>query len=431
MNTEDKLNILSMSAKYDASCASSGSTRENSTGGIGNAAKSGVCHSWSDDGRCISLLKILQSNNCVYDCAYCHNRKTNDIKRATFTSEEVADLTINFYRRNYIEGLFLSSAVFRNPNYTMELMIKTVELLRNKYRFNGYIHMKAMPGADPNLIIRAGLYADRMSANIELPTQKSLALLAPDKTKTAILSAMNTMKSNLLEYRGSGIKTKSSIKFIPAGQSTQLIVGATPESDRTIITLSEALYNKFSLKRVYYSAYIPVSMHDSRLPVANPPLRRENRLYQADWLLRFYGFTASELLDEENPNFDPDLDPKICWAMRNMHRFPVEVLNADYETLLKVPGIGQRSARKIIRSRRVENLTFDSLKKIGVVMKRARYFITCRGKFLEKNDYETIRLKSMLIADESSLFDTQLSLFPQKILLPDANSVISAMTGEV
>ncbi|MCP4132009.1 MAG: putative DNA modification/repair radical SAM protein [bacterium] len=397
MDITEKLQILSMAAKYDASCASSGSSRPNRPGGTGHSVDSGICHSWSDDGRCQSLLKVLLTNNCIYDCAYCINRQTNDIPRASFTPDEVADLMINFYKRNYIEGLFLSSAIFRSPDYTMELMIKAIEKIRVSYRFNGYIHIKAIPGADPALIRRAGLLVDRLSANIELPSQKSLNLLAPQKTKTAILSTMNQVNTGIVEYQWEQKRSKHIPRYVPAGQSTQLIVGATPESDRTIMRLSEALYDRLSMKRVYYSAYIPIPGEDSRLPVVTPPLKREHRLYQADWLLRFYGFTAEELLDEDRPNLDIDIDPKSTWALRHLDQFPVEINRADIETILRVPGIGVRSAHKIIKARRAKTLNFDDLKKIGIVLKRARYFVTCNGKHMEKKDLDELAIKLRLL----------------------------------
>jgi len=430
MKTSEKLNILAMSAKYDVSCSSSGSSRENTGGGIGNAANSGICHSWSEDGRCISLLKILMTNNCIYDCAYCINRFSNDVPRAAFTPDEIADITINFYRRNYIEGLFLSSAVFRNPDYTMELIIKTVELIRIKHRFNGYIHIKAMPGADPSLIRRAGLMVDRMSVNIELPSQESLEYLAPQKTKRNILTSMNDISRNITGYRTESKKSKHPAKFVPAGQSTQMIVGASPEKDSRIIKLAETLYGKFALKRVYYSAFVPVST-DSRLPVIKPPLKRENRLYQADWLLRFYGFSADELFDGKEQDLDPEIDPKFAWAVRNLDKFPIEINKADYEMILRVPGIGVRSAQKIIRARRVTTLRFDDLKKIGVALKRAKYFLTCNGVRFDNSNYNEINIRSNLISNDRHKNRDQLLLFNDQPALPDMESLITAATGEL
>jgi len=429
MELSEKLKILAASAKYDVSCSSSGSTRSNMAGGIGNAAKSGICHSWADDGRCISLLKILMNNNCLYDCAFCVNRSSNPIPRASLTPEEVADITINFYKRNYIEGLFLSSGVFRSPDYTMEMMIRAVKLLRIQHRFNGYIHMKAIPGADPKLISEAGFLADRMSANIELPSRKSLALLAPEKNKDKIFSSIGMIRKGIIENVPA--KRFKSPKFVPAGQSTQLIIGASPETDLSIVNLSEALYLRAGLKRVYYSAYIPVREESSILPVTPPQLRRENRLYQADWLLRFYNYSASEILDDKHPFLDLEIDPKSAWAVRNYYFFPVEVNRADYESLLRVPGIGVLSARKIIQARRAGSLTPEILKKIGVVMKRAKYFITCSGRPAAQiiDQPERIRL---ILADSSPRKDaSQLLLFPEQALLPDSESYASAITGNI
>lgn len=381
MELAEKIRILADSAKYDVSCSSSGSKRKNTPGGVGNSHTSGICHSWSSDGRCISLLKILFSNECVYNCAYCINRTSNDIPRASFTPEELADLTIGFYRRNYIEGLFLSSAIVKNPDYTMELMSMTVQKLRLDHKFNGYIHLKAIPGTDYKLIEAAGKYVDRMSVNIELPSDQGLKLLAPQKTKKAILGPMGHIRSQIMEAQENKTYRRKSQLFVPAGQTTQLIVGATPDHDLGILHLSENLYKSYHLKRVYYSAYVPVALHPNLPAISAPPLLREHRLYQADWLLRYYGFSAGELLNSTYPDFDPDLDPKCSWALRNLHLFPIEINTADYEMLLRVPGIGVESARRIITARRAHALSFDSLKKIGVVIKRASYFITCRGKF--------------------------------------------------
>ena len=397
MELKSKLEILSAAAKYDVSCSSSGSTRKNIPGGFGNASKAGICHSWSDDGRCISLLKILFTNSCIYDCAYCVNRASNDIPRATFTPHEVADLTANFYRRNYIEGLFLSSGIIKNPDHTMELLLDTVKILRNEYRFNGYIHLKAIPGADLRLISEAGTYVDRMSVNIELPNSERFKLLAPQKNKEAILKPMNFIKTNITEKKEEKKLFKKAPVFVPAGQSTQLIVGATPDHDLSILRLTENLYKSFSLKRIYYSAYVPVSTNPNLPAINKPPLLREHRLYQADWLLRFYGFSADELLNEYTPDFDTELDPKSNWAMRNLDKFPVEINKADLHTLLRVPGIGTKSAGRIISTRRVCNLGFDDLKKLGVVMKRARFFITCKGKYGAENPDNEIVIRQSLI----------------------------------
>lgn len=415
MDVMRKLEILSNSAKYDASCSSSGSNRKNTKNGIGNAAVTGICHSWSQDGRCISLLKILYTNKCIYDCKYCINRASNEVERTSFTPQEVVDLTINFYRRNYIEGLFLSSGVERSPDYTMENLVRILKDLRLIHKFNGYIHVKAIPGADPKLIYEAGLYADRMSVNIELPSEKSLKLLAPQKKKEDILRPMGLIKHSIIEsseYKKKGFKSP---KFTPGGQSTQIMVGATNESDLSVISLTEGLYNTFGLKRVYYSAYVPVVAH-ANLPaiITTPPLLKEHRMYQADWLLRYYGFKAKELLDEKNPNFDIDLDPKAFWALNNLDKFPIEVNNVPYEMLLRVPGIGVTSALRIIRARRLCNLSYENLKKIGVVLKRARYFITCSGKFYGDKAMEGGRLKNYLLDYESFDKPEQLSLFNQR-----------------
>jgi len=377
----EKLAILAAGAKYDVSCASSGSFRRNKEG-IGNAASCGICHSWTSDGRCVSLLKLLMTNSCIYDCAYCINRRSNDSRRVILTPAEVAELTIGFYRRNYIEGLFLSTGVVRSPDYTMELLIEAVRTLRQEYRFNGYIHLKLVPGADPLLVEKAGLLADRVSINLELPTRESLALLAPDKSRESVVGPMRQVNSLIVVNREERSVSRRVPRFAPAGQSTQLIVGATSESDLQIVTLSEQLYNRFALKRVYYSAFIPV-VADTRLPAGSTsPHRREHRLYQADWLLRYYGFSAFELLDEGSPNLDMELDPKTGWALRHLELFPVEINRADHEELLRVPGIGVRSAQRIVRARRQGHLGIDDLAKLGVVMKRARYFITARGRYI-------------------------------------------------
>ena len=375
----EKLNILADAAKYDVSCASSGTSRPAVKGGIGTATGWGICHSFTPDGRCISLFKILLTNHCIYDCAYCTNRRSNDVKRTAFTPRELAELTIAFYQRNYIEGLFLSSGVMRNPDYTMEQMLRVVKLLREQYRFNGYIHMKAIPGASDNLIAQAGRYADRMSVNLEIPSEENLKLLAPEKNYSEVFAPMRFIQQGMLESAEDRKKFRSAPRFVPAGQSTQLIIGATPDNDRQILTLASALYRRPSFKRVYYSGYIPVNNGDSRLPtLAAPPLVRENRLYQADWLMRFYQFKASEIVDESHPDLDLDLDPKMGWALRHPEFFPVDVNTAPYEMILRVPGIGVKSAKLIVASRRYGRLSTTQLKKIGVVMKRAQYFILCR-----------------------------------------------------
>lgn len=378
---EEKLAILAEGAKYDISCASSGSSRRNRDG-IGNAAACGICHSWTADGRCVSLLKILLTNACVYDCAYCANRRSNDARRVLLTPAEVAELTIGFYRRNCIEGLFLSSGVVRTPDYTMELLIEAIRTLREAHRFNGYIHVKVVPGADLLLVERAGRYADRVSVNMELPTRESLALLAPDKSREAIVTPMRRVGELIVQTKAERKVSRAVPPFAPAGQSTQLIVGASGENDLQIVRLSAGLYDRLAMKRVYYSAFVPVN-RDSRLPAPldTPPLLREHRLYQADWLLRYYGFAPEEILNDERPFLDLELDPKADWALRHLELFPVEVNRAPYEVLLRVPGIGVRSAQRIVRARRSGHLAIDTLARLGVVMKRASYFVTARGRF--------------------------------------------------
>lgn len=411
METEKKMSVLADSAKYDVSCSSSGSNRKNS-GGIGNGAVSGICHSWSEDGRCISLLKTLYTNNCVYDCAYCINRISNDIPRASFNPRELADLTIDFYRRNYIEGLFLSSGVYPNPDKTMENLIETMEILRNEYKFFGYIHVKAIPGADPVLIHKAGLLADRMSVNIELPSEKSLRLLAPQKSKEKIFKPMAQISQGLIQLKEEKKIYRNSPKFVPAGQSTQMIVGASNDTDLRIISLSQGLYDNFNLKRVYYSAYVPIN-ENPNLPalIQPPPMKRENRLYQADWLLRFYGFRAEELLDTANQNFDMDLDPKCDWAIRHFDFFPIEINKASYQEILRVPGIGVKSAKKIVTMRKFSNIDFQGLRKLGVVLKRAKYFITCNGKYSEGLYIYPDTVRNKLVQKKAA--DMQLNLFQE------------------
>lgn len=381
MDLAEKLEILADSAKYDVACTSSGVERAGKHGSLGSCAQAGICHAFTPDGRCVSLLKVLYSNACSYDCSYCVNRRSNDRPRATFTPQELAELTIGFYRRNYIEGLFLSSAVLGTPDRTMELMIEALRILREEFHFNGYIHAKTIPGADPLLVQRIGLLADRLSVNIELPSEVSLNRLAPDKKKTAILRPMGQIAVQSAQSKKELAVYKNAPAFAPAGQSTQMIIGATPETDRHIMDLTEGLYKKYALKRVFYSAYLPV-VEDRRLPALNfqPPLLREHRLYQADWLLRYYDFHASELLTEEEPNFDPYLDPKCTWAVRHPAFFPVEVNTASKEELLRVPGIGPKSALRILAARRMQKLGMPELKRIGVVLKRAQYFITCNGR---------------------------------------------------
>ena len=378
----EKLRILADAAKYDAACTSSGVDKKNGSMGTGNAVACGICHSFSADGRCISLLKILLTNDCCYDCVYCVNRVGNDTERATFSPDEVCTLTMGFYRRNYIEGLFLSSAVYRNPSYTMELIYETVLRLRTVYHFHGYIHVKAIPGADPQLIQQTGFLVDRMSCNLELPTAEGLRSLAPNKPRRQLLKPMRQIQQQITVSKHEVALYRHAQPFVPAGQSTQMIIGATGESDYQIMSVSEALYGRFKMKRVFYSAYVGVN-EDSRLPAVGtmPPLLREHRLYQADWLIRFYGFKAAELLSKRQPNFNLLLDPKCDWAVRHLEAFPVEVMTADYYQLLRVPGLGVNSARRICRARRYGGLRFEDLKKMGVVLKRAMYFITCQGRF--------------------------------------------------
>lgn len=420
-----KLEILSDSAKYDVACTSSGVERKGDKTGIGNTVSGGICHSFSADGRCISLLKVLFTNECIYDCKYCINRKSNDVKRTSFTPQEICDLTIEFYRRNYIEGLFLSSGILHNPNYTSELIYEALYKLRNEYRFQGYIHVKAIPGTDPVLVQKLGLLADRMSVNLELPTAEGLKQLAPNKHRKSILTPMRQIQNGIMSNKNELMLYQNAPRFVPAGQSTQVIVGATPESDYEIVTVAENLYQKFDLKRVFYSAFVKVN-EDKSLPAlpGGPPLLREHRLYQADWLLRFYGFEAKELLSEDRPNFNVLLDPKCDWALRHLELFPVEINQADYQMLLRIPGIGVKSAGRIIRARKSTRLTFEHLKKLGIVLKRALYFITCNGKMMYKTkieeDYITrnlLSVKEKLPIDAGGITYKQLSLFDDKTFL--------------
>ena len=420
MTLGEKLEILSDAAKYDVSCTSGGTERKGDGEGMGNCRKAGICHSFSADGRCISLLKILFTNECIYDCKYCVNRSGNDVVRTSFTPEEVCTLTMEFYRRNYIEGLFLSSGVLKSPNYTMELLHTVLYKLRHEHNFQGYIHVKAIPGADSRLIQMTGYLADRMSVNIELPTAESLRLLAPHKTRKNILAPMRFVQQMSAENQYEIQTYRHVPKFVPAGQSTQMIIGATPESDYRILHVAESLYKKFDLKRVFYSAFIPVN-EDKNLPSVKeqrPPLLREHRLYQADWLLRYYHFEAGELLDEENPNFNAYLDPKCFWALRHLEEFPIEINYAAYDMLLRVPGIGYKSASRIVKARRMGMLDFEDLKKMGVVLKRALYFITCKGKMMYPirmdEDYITRNLlntKEKLPEGADGMSFRQLSLF--------------------
>lgn len=440
MDIQNKLNILSDAAKYDVSCSSSGSKRKNKKGGIGNASVSGICHTFTPDGRCVSLLKILMTNTCIYNCSYCISRISNDIPRATFTPDEICDLTINFYKRNYIEGLFLSSAIIKSANYTMERLYETVLKLRTVHNFNGYIHLKAIPGADQELIDKTGLLVDRMSVNIELPSSESLKLLAPDKDKSKILIPMKSITKGIIQNKSERKTFKSAPKFVPGGQSTQLIVGASPESDLKILELSQNLYDKMNLKRVYYSAFVPVS-NDKRLPeLKNPPTLREHRLYQADWLLRFYGFRAEELLNDKNPNFDINFDPKTNWALNNIHLYPIEINRAPIELLLRVPGIGEKSAKRIMATRRVTALGFEDLRKLGVVLKRAQYFITCKGRYYGDVGFDEPLIRNRLSPKEDlNILEsqgTQISFFDSKNILPSpaiskVDDIFTSIIGQI
>lgn len=378
--TAEKLTILADAAKYDVSCSSSGSKRKNTPDGLGNATGMGICHTYTQDGRCVSLLKILLTNHCIFDCAYCVSRRSNDVKRAAFTVDEVVDLTLNFYRRNYIEGLFLSSGIFKNADYTMERLVRIAKRLRTEHKFNGYIHLKAIPGASDELIHEAGLYADRLSVNLEMPSERSLKKVAPEKNYAEVYKPMNFLKESIVGHREEKKALTKTPNFAPAGQSTQVVIGASPESDKDILSLATNLYEQQQLKRVYYSGYVPIS-DDSRLPsLSAPPLRRENRLYQADWLMRFYGFRADEIVDDKQPNLDPEVDPKLAYALRHPELFPVDVNRAPYELILRIPGIGVKSALKIVQSRKFRRLRREHLQRIGIVWKRAQYFLTCADR---------------------------------------------------
>ena len=411
-----KLSVLADAAKYDVSCASSGSNRKNTSRGIGNGVACGICHSFTEDGRCVSLFKILMTNHCIYDCAYCVNRRSNDRQRATLTVDEIVDLTIGFYRRNYIEGLFLSSGVLKSPDFTMERMVLVAKKLRLEENYNGYIHLKAIPGSSSELVHEAGLWADRLSVNLEIPTDTNLRLLAPEKNYPAIYSPMTQIRNEILASKEEQKIFRKAPRFAPAGQSTQMIIGASPETDRQIILLSSGLYKTQLLRRVYFSGYLPVNQYDERLPaLTRPPLLRENRLYQSDWLMRFYKFKAEEILSEDQPFLDLDIDPKLGYALRNMNQFPVDINRADYEMILRVPGIGVQSAQKIILARRHRKLNSLHLPKIGIVMKRAKYFITCNELPVSTIDWAPERLRHKLITESVSnnkkRIDTQLSFF--------------------
>ena len=413
---KEKLAILADAAKYDVSCSSSGSNRKGVKGDLGNTSAFGICHSFTQDGRCISLLKILLTNRCIYDCVYCVSRRSNDIKRAAFTVEEIVDLTINFYRRNYIEGLFLSSGVFKDANTTMERLVRVAKKLRLEERFNGYIHLKTIPGASDELIREAGLYADRLSINLEIPTKEGLKLLAPEKDHKRMLSNVEFVKNELAINTIEKQKYKHTPKFAPAGQTTQMIIGATNETDQKIIHVADYMYQKLSLKRVYYSGYVPV-LQDSRLPSlqSQVPVVRENRLYQADWLMRYYGFAPNEIVDERQPFLDLEIDPKLAWALRNSHLFPIDINQAPREMLLRIPGVGVRSVQKILMARKFQTLSYYDLKKMGVTLSRAKYFITCSGATPLAGTIDPLRLRSLLLGQSHSkhkqLFTGQLSLF--------------------
>lgn len=412
----EKLSILADAAKYDVSCASSGSKRENTNKGLGDATGMGICHAYTEDGRCVSLLKILLTNHCIFDCAYCVSRKSNDIKRAAFTVQEVVDLTISFYRRNYIEGLFLSSGIFSNADYTMERLVRIAKKLRLEENFNGYIHLKAIPGASDELMKEAGLYADRLSVNIEMPTEAGLKLLAPDKNREDMINPMKFLQGSIRENRDEKKILKHAPLFAPAGQSTQMVIGASAETDLHILYTADHFYNKMDMKRVYYSGYVPIST-DKRLPMLGTPVPmiRENRLYQADWLMRFYGFKVNEIITPADPLLDLEIDPKLSWALRNLHLFPIDINKAELPIIKRIPGIGVASALKIVAARKFTRLTWDHLKKFGLALNRARYFITCKAEGLEHRDYEAWRIRQLILSDSKSKyqpnFSPQLTLF--------------------
>ena len=407
----EKLSILADAAKYDVSCASSGSQRKNTKDGLGNSTGMGICHTYTQDGRCVSLLKILLTNHCIFDCAYCVSRRSNDVKRAAFTVQEVVDLTINFYKRNYIEGLFLSSGIFKNADYTMERLVRIAKQLRTEHKFNGYIHLKAIPGASDELIHEAGLYADRLSVNLEIPSEESLKKVAPEKDYASAYQPMNFLQKSITGYREEKQRIKKAPKFAPGGQSTQLVVGATPENDYHILHLANSLYQEQQLKRVYYSGYVPIST-DNRLPTLSaPPLLRENRLYQADWLMRSYGFTVDDIVDEAYPDLDPDVDPKLSYALRHPELFPVDVNQAPYELILRVPGIGVKSAKKIVQARHFGKLNQEHLRRIGIAWNRARYFLITTDRNYLLLDWNPCQLRDRILRERKSSQANQLSLF--------------------
>jgi len=413
---KEKLNILADAAKYDVSCSSSGSKRANKNKGLGDSSGMGICHSYTEDGRCVSLLKILLTNHCIFDCAYCVTRKSNDIKRAAFKVQEVVDLTIAFYRRNYIEGLFLSSGIFKSADTTMERLVLVAKKLREEENFNGYIHLKSIPGASDELMREAGLYADRLSVNIEIPSEKGLKLLAPDKKREDFIKPMQKVKNEIIQYKSEKKLIKSTPIYAPAGQSTQMIIGASGETDAEIMYTSSYFYKKFNMKRVYYSGYIPIS-YDTRLPAIGTqvPMLRENRLYQTDWLLRFYGFDIRELLNKEHPNLDSDIDPKLSYALRNLHLFPIDVNRADKTMLARIPGVGMKSVNKILHARRFRKLNWEHLKAIGIAMNRAQYFMVCDSRNYERKDRTAAQIKSMILQQTKSkysdTYNQQLNLF--------------------
>lgn len=412
----EKLSILADAAKYDVSCASSGSNRKNTNGGIGDTGN-GICHSYTEDGRCVSLLKILLTNFCIYDCQFCVSRKSNDVKRAAFTVDEVVELTMNFYRRNYIEGLFLSSGIFKNADYTMERMLSIVKKLRQEQRFNGYIHLKTIPGASEELVTEAGLYADRMSINLEMPTEQGLKTVAPEKSHAEVEKELGLVRNKTLQYESERGIIKSVPRFVPAGQSTQMVIGATPENDKEVLRTADRFYKDFSLKRVYYSGYIPIQNNTGLLPLIGtpPPVIRENRLYQSDWLMRFYGFSVHEIVNDEHPDLELDIDPKLSWALRNIHQFPVDINTADYRLILRVPGIGIQSAKKIVSARKFGKLRSHQLRQLGIAYNRAQHFIRCADSPFSLGEQDAGRVRQILLQESQSKWrpkDTaQLSLF--------------------
>ncbi len=405
----EKLSILSDAAKYDVSCSSSGSKRKNTTNGLGTTGN-GICHAYTEDGRCVSLLKILLTNHCIFDCAYCVSRKSNDIKRAAFTVQEVVDLTINFYRRNYIEGLFLSSGIFKDPDYTMERLVRIAKKLRHEQNFHGYIHLKTIPGASDELIKQAGMYADRLSINVEMPTELSLKMFAPDKNQADMIRPMKYLTQSILENREEKKIFKKAPVFAPAGQSTQMVIGASPESDLEVLAVANGFYDQMKLKRVYYSGYVPIS-NDNRLPAVGTPVPvvREHRLYQADWLMRFYGFKVNEIVSFDQPHLDLDIDPKMNWALKNMQLFPIDINKADLEMILRVPGIGVQSAHRICNSRKFSKLNWEHLKKMGLQLNKAKHFIVCSSPDFERKDYTSMQLKQIILSNGKSKFSPNFS----------------------